>query len=95
MVPVTRPNNATTRITQFLPSINLFGDSDEPHALTSSITGGKIRANPDEQSAPISEMNAFKAGTTSANESEIIGKNCNISIRHLSLACRINCLIDL
>lgn len=70
IVPVTRPNSATTRIIQFLPSKNLPGPSVEPHALTNSITGGNIKANPDEQSAPIREMKAFRAGTTSANESE-------------------------
>lgn len=52
----------------------LVGPSAVPHALTNSITGGKIKANPDEQSAPISEMNAFNAGTTSANESEKMSK---------------------
>lgn len=65
-----RPNAATRRITEFLPRRNLLGPSDVPHAVTNSITGGKIKANPDEQRAPISEMNAFRAGTTSANESK-------------------------
>lgn len=82
IVPVTRPNSASTRITQFLPSMNLFGPSVEPHALTNSITGGKIKANPDEQSAPMREMNAFNTGTTSANESEMREKTSQH--KHLS-----------
>lgn len=74
MVPVTSPNNATQRMMQFLQRTNLLGPSVEPHALTNSISGGKTNANPDEQRAPISEMNAFNAGTISAIESKIINE---------------------
>lgn len=55
-------------------SINLPGPSVKPHAQTNSITGGKIKAKPDEQSAPINEMNAFKTGIISAKESEMMQK---------------------
>lgn len=42
---------------------------EEFHAHTMSTNGGKINANADEHNAPINEINAFNAGTTSANES--------------------------
>lgn len=58
------------RIKQFFPIIKPLGLLDVPHEHTNSITGGKINAKPDEQSAPINEMNAFSAGTTSAKESD-------------------------
>lgn len=76
-VPVKRPNNAKQRIKLFLASTDPLGPSDEPHAQTNSIIGGKINANPDEQRAPINEMNAFNAGTTSARES---GNHCENSL---------------
>lgn len=68
-VPVTRPSRATRMIKQFFVSTNLLGPFDVPHAKTNSITGGKINAKPDEQRAPINEMNEFRAGTSSAKES--------------------------
>lgn len=55
---------------QFFASVNPLGPFDVPHADTNSITGGKINAKPDEHKAPINEMNAFSAGTSSANESK-------------------------
>lgn len=57
---------------QFFMSVNPLGPFDVPHAYTNSITGGNINAKPDEHNAPINEMNAFNAGTSSANESENI-----------------------
>lgn len=54
---------------QFFVSTNPLGPFDVPHADTNSISGGKINANPDEHKAPINEMNAFNAGTSSARES--------------------------
>lgn len=69
-VPVTRPNIAKVRMMVFLVSNPLLGPLDVPYATTNSIIAGKINANPDEQRAPINEMNAFNAGTTSAKESE-------------------------
>lgn len=68
-VPVTRPNRATIMIKQFFVSTKPLGPFDVPHSKTNSITGGKISAKPDEQRAPINEMNAFKAGISSAKES--------------------------
>lgn len=72
-------------ITQFLLIINPLGLSDvPPYAHTNSITGGRIMAKPVEQRAPISEMKAFKAGTTSAKESEnICGKHTTLDIKYL------------
>lgn len=46
----------------------LLGPSGVPQAQTNSITGGNTNANPDEQRAPISEMNESNAGTFSATE---------------------------
>lgn len=69
-VPVVSPNIAMRRIRPFFTSINKPGLLDDPNAQTISITGGKIKANPDEHRAPINEMNAFNAGTTSAKESK-------------------------
>lgn len=88
-VPVTRPSRATTMIKQFLVSTNPLGPFDVPHAKTNSITGGKINAKPDEQSAPINEMNAFRAGTSSAKESGIT-KRKSFEYQSLSIY-KINC----
>lgn len=54
---------------KFFASNSELGPFGVAHAQTNSISGGNINANPDEHSAPISEMNALSAGTTSATES--------------------------
>lgn len=61
---------AIVRIAAFFASVIGLGPFEVPQAHTNSITGGIINANPDEHRAPINEMNAFNAGTTSAKESE-------------------------
>lgn len=70
-VPVVKPNRATIKIMKFLTSIILVGPSTVAYADTNSITGGNINASPDEHRAPINEINEFKTGTTSANESKM------------------------
>lgn len=68
-VPVTKPKQATNKIQKFFAMFQILMPFDEFHAHTISTSGGNINANADEHNAPISEINAFNAGTTSANES--------------------------
>lgn len=68
-VPVTKPNNATTRMQRFFRTIQGLTPFDELQAHTISTSGGKMSARADEHSAPINEMKEFSTGTISASES--------------------------